>query len=120
MLRAVSRRTALRGIGVSGGAVAAWFLATGIIQGDSGRALASSLAKGKAGPGVQPQCISGPCPPPATGVCDCAASACITGGRKCSCICSGECDCDPEFVAAECSWQLVCENCFFSCRCIAC
>lgn len=121
MARAVSRRTVFHGMGASGGAIAAWFLAKGII-GDPGRALAAPMQQGKVTKysGMPVACATGPCPPPALGVCSCEFSACISGGRKCSCTCSGACNCAPEFVQAECSWQLACGHCFFSCRCIPC
>jgi hypothetical protein len=122
MARTVSRRTVFHGLGASGGAIAAWLLAKGIVGGTAGRALAGPMHDGKVTKfsGMPVECVTGPCPPPATGVCSCESSACISGGRKCSCTCTGACNCTPEFVQAECSWQLVCGHCFFSCRCLPC
>src|SRR5579884_200656 len=61
------------------------------------------------------------CPGPAFGICSCEFSACTSGGKKCTCVCPSFCgDCDPTSVMAECSWQWVLNQCFFSCRCLPC
>lgn len=121
MMKGISRRTVFRGsIGVTGGAVMTWLLGKGLV-GDSGRALAGTAPKGRPEIHMGIGCIEGDCPPAANGVCSCVSSSCITGGRRCNCVCSSACGfCDPVSVMAECSWQWVSGHCYFSCRCVAC
>jgi hypothetical protein len=112
MMRQVSRRSAFRVFGAAGGAVTAAFLSGGLL-GKNGRALAAAMS------GVTPHRVI-VCPGGAVGPCACGSSACITGGKKCSCLCSQPCTCEPQYVQALCAWLIVSENCFFTCTCETC
>lgn len=58
--------------------------------------------------------VDSDCPPPATGVCSCTYSACITGGRGVTCSCQPvPCDCSPIQEQAVCSWHCIQQRCVF-------
>lgn len=59
------------------------------------------------------------CPPDAYGACMDCYTACITGGRSCTCVCD-TCNCTPLYAQAACIWTQFGSQCFFSCECIAC
>ncbi len=112
MMRAVTRRSAFRVLGLAGGAVTGAFLGSGLI-GKGGRALAAPMTGG-------PQFRIMECPGGTAGPCSCKSSACIAAGERCSCICPGDCDCSPEAIYASCAWLVVGDECVFACDCYAC
>lgn len=60
------------------------------------------------------------CPPSSTGICDDCYSFCVSGGKKCGCVCE-DCYCDPPTVFAACNWiHPNPDTCIFTCNCIAC
>jgi hypothetical protein len=117
VMKQSSRRNFLGIVGATG------LAALGLIPGWNRLAWAKGAglaAMAPAVPNSNPCEVDSDCGVPCTGICNCAYSDCITGGRACSCTCSDPCLCFPKQVKAHGSWQCVRGACFFSCTCPAC
>ena len=99
--RSVSRRRFLGHVGKAGAVLG------GVLVG--GNLVTVSVAKAATAPAVT-------CPPPCTGVCSDKSSACITGGQKCTYVCSNPGACTPTTAEAYGYWVKVINGpCVFHC-----
>lgn len=117
VMRRSSRRGFLGIVGATG--LATLGLISGLNRLASTRRLVLA-AMAPAVPNAIPCEVASDCGVPCTGICNCAYSDCITGGRACSCTCSDPCICSPKYVEAHGTWQCTRGYCFFSCTCPAC